>query len=346
MKILVCDDSGNSGALLTALNAIELPEGCEIVALNFELPADGSVPEWVELIPAGQMVTGRDGRTFVNNEPQGILDFLAADGRDIPVDWEHATEIKAPQGGQAPAAAWIPELQLREGAVWGRMLWTPKGRASVENREYRYLSPAILIEKETGRIRGISSIGLVNKPNFRMPAINRQQRNTEEETMDWKKLLAKLGLPEDATLEQALNAIGKMQGDLQTALNRAETPSLDKFVPRADYDAALGKANNFEQKLKEKEAADLETAINAEVSAAVAAGKVTPGTKDYYVGMCRQEGGLEAFKKFVEAAPVIGNPSDLGKRTPEGGGVALNAEQKQIADMFGNSEEDLKKYGG
>ncbi len=39
--------------------------------------------------------------------------------------------------------------------------------------------------------------------------------------MDLKALLKKLGLPEDATIEQALNAVGKLQGDLETALKPA-----------------------------------------------------------------------------------------------------------------------------
>jgi phage I-like protein len=341
MRILIVDDRR-----ALALNAACLPEGCEAIAINFELPADGSAPEWVELIPGGRSIQGRDGRLFVNDHPEAILDFFRLDGRDVPIDWEHATEIRAPKGEPAPAAGWIKQLEIREGgSVWGRPVWNAGGKASLESKEYRYLSPAIIVEKETGRIRGLSSVGLVNKPNFRLNALNSQQTPTEEEVMNLKALLAKLGLPETATLEEALNAIGKLQGDLQTALNRANTPSLDLFVPRGDYDAALLRATNAEQKVKDKEKAELEAAINAEVDAALKAGKIVPATKEFYLASCRQEGGLEQFRKFVAAAPVIGAASDLdGKRPPEGG-LALNAEQQKVAGMFGNSAEDLKKYG-
>ena len=163
--------------------------------------------------------------------------------------------------------------------------------------------------------------------------------------MDLKKLLARLGLPETANLEEALNAIGQMKTDLVTALNRAETPSLEKFVPRADYDQALTRAANAETKLAEQAKTQLEAAVNSEIEAALRAGKITPATKDFYFSMCRQEGGLDQFKKFVAAAPVVGEPSGLDKKPPEDNGVALNAEQKKIAAMFGNSEDDLKKYG-
>jgi phage I-like protein len=331
--------------ILLALNASTLPEGCELVALNFEMPGDGSVPEWLPLIPSGDRVTGRDGRSWINDRPEGILNFFAQDAADIPLDWEHATHLKAPQGEPAPAAGWIKELQLREGAIWGRFDWTPRGRASVENREYRYLSPALIFEKSSNRILNIASVGLVNKPNFKLAALNRQQPQVEEAPPMLKKLLAKLGLPETADEATALNAIVQLQGDLSTALNRADTPSLDRFVPRADYDAALNRAATSETALAEVKKADLELAINATVDAAVVAGKVTPGTKDYYVGMCRQDGGLDAFRKFVEAAPVVGKGSDLDGKSPAAGETALNAEEKKIAEMFGNSADDLKKYG-
>lgn len=341
MQILVTDIE-----ILAALNGMELPEGCESVALNFELPSDGSVPGEIELLQSGERIVGRDGREWVNDNPQAVIESLNARGVDLVIDFEHATELKSPNGDQAPAAGWVRDLELRDnGSIWGKVSWTPRGLAAVANREYRYLSPVLLYESISRRIRSLSSIGLVNKPNLFNAALNRQQQPEQKEQDMIKKILLKLGLAETATEEQALNALSILQTDLQTARNRAETPSLDKFVPRADYDQVLGRATNAEQALNEKTKADLETAINAEVDTAVQAGKVTPATKEFYVGMCRQEGGLESFKKFVSAAPVICDPSKLNGKEIPADGKALNAEQKQIAELFGNSEDDLNKYG-
>lgn len=344
MKNLVVD---NQDLALELNNEDEL-DGCRIVALNYELPADGSVPEMIELIQAGQQLVGRDGRSWINDEPVGVVAALNRRGIDLVVDFEHASEIKAPKGDEAPAAGWVAvnSLESREdGSVWGRVSWTPRGRAAVENREYRYLSPALNVEKFTGRVRSISSIGLVNKPNLFNKALNFQQPKTEEVPIMLKKILTKLGLSESATEEQALNALGALQSNLQTALNRAETPSLDKFVPRGDFDVALNRATTAEQQLADQQKADLETAINAEVDAALKAGKITPATKDYHVAMCRQEGGLEQFKKYAAAAPVIGEDSGLDGKIHPVGELALNAEQQAIAAQFGNTSDDLKKYG-
>lgn len=323
------------------------------LALNTALPADGTVPDWVELLPPGLEVVGEDGRTWINDQPQAVLDYFAAmqaRNQELPIDWEHASALKAPKGDPAPAAAWGTTLEMREGgSIWAKISWTPRGHEAVANREYRHVSPVIVYLKATRRIVGISSVGLTNKPNLHLQALNSQEgghSTTEEETHMLKKLLTALALPETATEAEALNAIGKLQADLTTANNRADIPSLDKFVPRADYDTALNRAATAETTLAESKKAELETAINSEITAALAAGKITPATADYHKANCRREGGLEQFKAFVAAAPVVGADSGLdGKEAGDGQGSALNAEQAKIATMFGNSVEDLKKYG-
>ena len=37
-------------------------------------------------------------------------------------------------------------MEVREGAVWGRVDWTPRGRRSVGSREYRFFSPEITFD--------------------------------------------------------------------------------------------------------------------------------------------------------------------------------------------------------
>lgn len=327
----------------TALNA-EAADGHR-AALNFEIASDGAAPEWVELLPGGQIITGRDGRTWINDQPEIILQAFHADGKDLPIDWEHSTELRAPNGEPAPAAAWIKELQLRDGgSIWGRVEWTPKGIESIANREYRYLSPVFRYEIDSRRIFRFTSCGLTNQPNLFLNALNSANQQ-EDETMTLAELLAALGLSATATFQDALNRIGQIKADYATALNQAQNPPLDQFVPRADYDTALNRATTAEQHLANQKKVELETAINAEIDAALKAGKITPATKDYHIAQCRMDGGLDRFKEFVKAAPVIGDGSGLGEKKPGDGGLALNAVEVQVAAMFGNSAEDLAKYG-
>src|SRR5690606_38406673 len=118
-----------------------------------------------------------------------------------------------------------------------------------------------------------------------------------------------------------------------------------KFVPRGDYDAALNRAANAEQKLAETQKAEFVKAVNAEVDAAVSAGKITPATADFYKATCADQTGRDRFREFVQAAPEIGGKSGLEGKDPDKGMKAMNAEQAKVAAMFGLSAEDLEKYG-
>jgi phage I-like protein len=228
-------------------------------------------------------------------------------------------------------------MEVREGAVWGQAEWTPRGEESLRTKAYRYLSPAF-IHNKLGGILKIVSGALTNRPALDLPALAHESADTEtdpaqgdtppanmEETMD-PKLLSLLGLTEDATKEQVLEAVAKLKetgdqavanldeakAELETA--RSQSQSLDKFVPRADYDKALARAETAEKRIAEDTKAALDKEIEVQIDAALKAGKITPATVDYHKELCSQDGGLDRFKKFVEAAPVIAADSNLDDR--------------------------------
>lgn len=326
-----------------ALNSQSPAQGLRM-ALNVELP--GQVPEWVQLIPAGPTITGQDGRSwrFGEVEARSVLAWFAErKGAPCLIDWEHASEHLAPKGHEAPAAGWITALELRDGALWGRVEWTERAAAQIARREYRFLSPVFLHTQEDRRILRLVSAGLTNNPNFLSTALNQQGR--QEVSMTLEQLIAALGLPAGSTFEQALTAINAMKTDLVTARNQAQAaPSLDKFVPRADYDKAVAKAENAASELAAFKKAQADAEVEAEIEAALKAGKITPATRDYHKAQCQAEGGLARFREYVKAAPVVAPDSGLGGKAPEGQDKALNAEERRIAEMFGNSPEDLAKY--
>ena len=238
------------------------------------------------------------------------------------------------------------ELQERNGAIWGRAEWNATGKQLIGERAYRYLSPVIIYQPSSGTIVGLTSVGITNQPNLKLPALNHEQgADAPEEITMLKAILAALALPENTTETEAVSKIASLRSELTTAMNRAENPSLEKFVPRADFDAALAKATNAEQQLKQIKIEQLETAVNTAISQALKEGKITPATAEYHRAQCRQEGGLERFTAYCAAAPSIGDASDLGKKDVEEQTKAMNAEQQQVAAMFGNSAEDLAKYG-
>ncbi|NNA50203.1 phage protease [Pseudomonas lactis] len=315
------------------------------LALNTDLSAtvsDGKAPEWVELIPPGPNVTGRDGRQWLFDEQAGTLVQSSFLGRaiDLPIDWEHATQHRASKGESAPAAGWIKQLELRNGALWGLVDWTPRASEQVINREYRFLSPVFDFDPDTTRIARLVSAGLTNKPNFLLTALNQENTEVTPVTLS-PALLTALGLPATATEEQALAATAQLKATAQAT--NTEKPNLEQFMPRADYDSVLQRATNAEQALAEQKKAEHTKQVDALITSATQAGKITPATVDYHRAACQDETGLARFKAFVDAAPVVAPPSKLDERKADKTLTALNAEEQQVAKLLDMSEADFIK---
>ncbi|MCB1397265.1 MAG: hypothetical protein KDJ98_15155 [Rhodobacteraceae bacterium] len=308
-----------------------------LAALPLALNSEGAsgAPDWVQLTPAGPHLPGIDGRAWMMADPEAVIAAcraVRAGEIEIPVDFEHATQVKGAKGEPAPAVGWIRDLDVRNGAIWGRVEWTETGREAVASRAYRFLSPTFNFDRLTGAMRRIVSAGLTNVPNFTMPAMNRSQ---EEIPMDAEVLKA-LGLAPDAGPAAAVSAINALKSAEATAVNRAETPDPDKWVPKADYELATNRVTALEADVK----ARAEAEIVAEVDAAVAAGKVAPSSKDYHLASCRAEGGLERFRTMIAGAPVIAGKTPA-KADPTAGKAALTADELAVCRQMGMSPEDF-----
>lgn len=310
-------------------------------ALCFALPAGGAAPEWLMLLPAGPDVVGLDGRRWTNPDPAGLVDAFRSRGLDLVIDWEHGSETRALAGERSPAAGWVKELDIRDGAVWGRVVWTDRGRADVESGAYRYISPAFDFERAGNRIVRLTSVGLVHAPNLpALPALNR------EDAMDLKALCRELGLTETATMDEVVAAVRRQKSDLATATNRANAPDIAHFVPRTDYDAAVARAANAERTLADVEAAGLKAEADALIEQAKKDGKITPATEGFYRAQCRDRAGLDGFREFLKAAPKVvdSGASHAGGKPPGAAAGTLSEEDRAICRQMGFTEADLIKF--
>ena len=314
------------------------------LAINFSLTGDNGLPDKLELIPAGEF-SGLDGRSWSNTFPDTVIARTRAVGRDIPIDIEHATELKAPKGESAPAQGWIrlDDLEVLDGAIWGTVEWNNSGRALLGDKAYRYYSPAFLFDDQ-GEVRSIKSVGLTNTQNLsQLPALNHESTNQPQGGADDMSLPAAirqaLGLREDANEADAVQAIGTLKTEHQVALNRAENPDLQKFVPAETHELALNRADTAEKALTEYRTREME----AEVDAAIEARKIAPANKEQYLAMCRQEGGLENFREIVRKSPeIISNDGGKGGKKPEADQEQskLTADELAICRDLGISETE------
>ncbi len=175
-------------------------------ALNSE---SSTAPEWVELLPAADaesMIVGRDGRQWLwDNEAQkSVLAQFRARDIDLVVDWNHSTQLSAAvNGGEAPAAGWVKDLEIRNGALWGMVEWTQRAAQQITERAYRFLSPVFDYADKTLRIGRMATVGLTNTPNLNLTALNK------EEAARQSSEAASQSVPQsnyDALMQRALNA--------------------------------------------------------------------------------------------------------------------------------------------
>ena len=275
-------------------------------AVTIALAAEGGAPGEIVLMPAGNILA-RDGRTFVNDDPAAIVAAFIANNADLPIDLEHASEIKAPKGEAAPAVGWIKKLVARDGGISATVEWTEDGARYLTSKAYRYISPAFAHDKAAPfRIKRIVSAGLTNQPAFQLPAL--ASHNKEEDIMDRASIATSLGLASAAADTDIVEAIASLK-------RRAEQPDPQKFVPKTDLDAALTRATAAEQKLTERDKTDRETKIVSAIDQAVKDGKIAPASKDHYHALCRSEGGLEQFEKLVATLPKLTGASTVDNQT-------------------------------
>ncbi|MPW32007.1 hypothetical protein F9L16_23980 [Agarivorans sp. B2Z047] len=182
-----------------------------LIALCQELPKDNT--EWVQILPSGPQIKGLDGRTFSLSNPELIVEAFNERGLPLVVDYEHGSE-----DGEGPdeqvAAGWIEELEVRDDGVWAKVEWTEKAQNHISSKEYRFISPAFL-HTVSGEIKRFSSVGLTNKPNLVMTALNSEEA---ENGRNWDELSLALGSDVNSP-ESALKALNRVKLNQQNAEN-------------------------------------------------------------------------------------------------------------------------------
>lgn len=128
------------------------------------------VPVYIKILPFGY-VSSEKGDFIVDKESfHMIKEHMEQRKLDIVIDYEHQTlkDIEAPAGG------WIKELVLKSDGIFAKVEWTEKAKGYLRNKEYRYLSPVVLVRKKDHKASQLHSVALTNTPaiNGMMPIVN------------------------------------------------------------------------------------------------------------------------------------------------------------------------------
>jgi phage I-like protein len=158
-----------------------LPRAESLVATFAVAITSDEAPEWIELLPAGKF-SAVDGRgPFFNEDSEKII--AENIGRmpqvGLVLDYDHSTDLAAPEGRPAPAAGWLKQFKVEKGAIFARIEWTKDAAEAVKEKKYRYVSPVFEHSKD-GKIQRILRAALTNNPALvGLPAIASVQAMAE-----------------------------------------------------------------------------------------------------------------------------------------------------------------------
>lgn len=327
----------------------------------------------VQLLPAGEFAArdGRPGkgRAWRLGDEQGqrvaaAMNAELATGTEIVIDYEHQTLHAASNGQPAPAAGWITAVTWQPGkGLMAEVQWTERAQAAIAADEYRYISPVITWDEDSGEVTAVHLAALVNHPALlgmdpaqALSALSALHRGAADDTTpsttgapDMKLILAALStflgaqtpLADEAAAVAALQAYKAPPG-LPDALRQAlALPDEADEAAALTAVAALKAAQAPAPAKAAPEMVALVASLQAQVAAlsasaqqaqaaqavdeAIAAGKLTPAQRDQYLELGRKD--MAMLSALLAAAPVIPGLAGQsgGRKDDEPGGSAVTA---------------------
>lgn len=250
-------------------------------------------PGRVLIAPWGEVKSSNGDFVVDEAAARLVLEAFAEQGTDLPVDYEHQSlgGTYASPNGQAPAAGWIRGISLQpptdgeeeRPGLYAEVEWTESAREKLAAREYRYLSPVVIVRKKDRRVVALHSAALTNKPAIvgMRPIVNRQERPVCAGPLQeaFETLCHRLSLERNSSLEMVL----------RTAHERIEAMT---------------------QRLAERDA-------DEQVAAAMREGKLLPSQRQWAQSLAMKD--AEGFAEWARQAPQVVVP---GKTSPPDGGEA------------------------
>lgn len=353
----------NHPTALAVLSAAAAAHREAVAVLTLDLSRGDGL---VQLTPDG-VFRSRDGRpghlAGWRMSPEiaaRVIAKLKARKNPIVVDYEHQTLLTEKNGQPAPAAGWIDpaSVEYRPGqGLFAAVAWTPRAKAMIAADEYKFLSPVLPYDSATGEVLDVLHVALTNDaavdgmaPIAALAArYDLDPPAHQENTVNREQLIALLGLAADASDAQISTALAALKAKadqvdtLQTEVATLKArgpaePDPAKYVP-------VGVVSELQAELVALKARTDEKDKDALIQQGLDDGKLVG---EAHVAWARSL-DVAALKTYLEKAPAVAalRGSQTGGKGPAGDGDgALYGDAAAVARQFGNTAEDLKKYGG
>lgn len=320
-----------------------------------QITVDG-VPEEIKILPLG-MVHNMHQDFLVDEEScRAIINQFKGRQLDLVIDYEHQTlkDIQAPAGG------WIKDIYKGPDALIAKVEWTPKAQEYLKNKEYRYLSPVVMVRKCDGRAVSIHSVALTNTPaidgmfavvnSAGLPAGKIEIEIPGGENMDFlQRLATMLGLPETATEEdisKAIEALMKKGTETEVVANSTILTMLDlkAEAKTEDVTAKIQQLQTGGNGMAAEVAALKERLAKREADEAVAValkdGKISAAQKEWASAYALKDPA--GFKAFCDKAVAV---VPMGKTEPVDTKVkGSKTIDTVVLKTLGLTRDEIEKY--
>ena len=332
-----------------------------------EAVSDGAPKKRIHLMPLGKIecrdIQGKRGPYMVRD--RAAAEAIVAEtkrrlGRtSMMIDYDHGLQhLVRGRSNTAIAAGWIDPATLivEDDGIYGEAEWTPAAATALSNREYRYLSPFFFVDPATSEVRSLVNAALVNLPAIEaLDAVAAAQAaaggDHPEYEMDLTKIAVAAGLAASATEGEIVTKVTALAGTAAALVAASQKLGLQAGAGVEQLVAAAATPNPAEYApvsvvtSLQADIAQLKAAIDGDkaeqaVAAAMQAGKISPGMKDWADDYAKSN--LAGFADYVAAAPVIVAAGAQYQRLSdpaEGGSAILTPEEKAVAASMGLTDE-------
>lgn len=330
--------------------------------------ASNAPPREFRIFKRGVNKTEKGSYLFDNAAARSVMSRFREINNDGMIDLEHLSlDDKAPN--YDPDARGSYRIELRQGELWAvDVSWTPDGAARLRNRTQRYFSPTFYYNSETMRITELYNIAICAIPaSHDAPAlvaasskVGKQigSLSLEVKKMDLAKVAAQLGLGEDATLEQILEAIKALQEEPEDV---KDDPKGDDDPPKKEEAKDDPKVDEDEEHLSKlpgalqarvmaalsghetlrKEIADIQKkTASSEIEALIASNTDKIPLKMESWARKQTPDNLRVFLANAISAPRAKTPPTGGNSSAD---VELTDEDKKVAKLSGLSLDKMRE---
>lgn len=165
-----------------------MPKQRVALSAAIEVSAEGALPTRVRLLREGWNDTYKGKFLFDEQAAADTLAAFAASGVDLMIDLNHDSLDDAALANREDAgdARGWGKLAVFDGELWvDGITWTPDGAERLTSKKQRYVSPVMLFDTETRRVREIVNVAICALPATKdaMPLVAASRRAFDSRIM-------------------------------------------------------------------------------------------------------------------------------------------------------------------